>query len=303
MKKLLASWLAIFLRGSAMGAADLVPGVSGGTIAFISGIYERLITAIASLDLQAVRLLLKGDIKAAWQHVDGTFLAVLGLGILTAIFALAHLIEGLVENQPVLIWSFFSGLIIASVLFLLRRVWPGSLGALAFVLIGALFAYGLGKLHMASMPVTPLFIFCGGFIAISAMMLPGVSGSFLLLIMGLYQPTLEAVTSLNFAYLAIFALGAGSGFMVFSRVIRWLLSRYHDQTLLFLTGLLVGSLYSMWPWKGIDAEGLPTNLWPGEVVAMGGDAQLGFALLCLLAGFVLVVAITFAGSKNDAKPT
>ncbi len=303
MKPGLAGWLSIFFRGCAMGAADLVPGVSGGTIAFISGIYERLISAIASLDIRAVRLVLKGDIKAAWQHIDGAFLLALALGILSAIFTLAHLIESLVENQPVLIWSFFSGLILASILFLLRRVWPRSIGALIFVFIGAVFAYGLGELHMASMPVTPVFVFCGGFIAISAMLLPGVSGSFLLLILGLYQPTLEAVTNLDFAYLAVFALGAGAGFVVFSRAIRWLLSRYHDQTLLFLTGLLIGSLYSMWPWKGVDAEGLPINLWPGEIANMGGDAQVGFALLCLLSGFVLVVAVTFAGSKNDAKST
>ena len=144
---LLKSWLGIFLRGCAMGAADLVPGVSGGTLALITGIYERLIGAIASIDITALRIFFKGDIKGAWLHIDGNFLLVLACGILASIFTLAHLIEYLVQTQPVLVWSFFSGLIIASILYLLRIVRPGSLSAFGFLLVGALLALSLSQLR------------------------------------------------------------------------------------------------------------------------------------------------------------
>lgn len=184
---LLKSWLGIFLRGCAMGAADLVPGVSGGTLALITGIYERLIGAIASIDITAMRIFFRGDIKGAWRHIDGNFLLVLACGILTSIFTFAHLIEHLVQTQPVLVWSFFSGLILASIIYLLRIVWPDSLSALGFVLVGALLALSLSQLRAAELPITTLFVFVGGFIAISAMLLPGVSGSFLLLMLGLWK--------------------------------------------------------------------------------------------------------------------
>lgn len=295
------SWIGIFLRGCAMGAADLVPGVSGGTIAFISGIYERLISAIASLDITAIRLALKRDIKAAWQHIDGTFLLVLASGILGTIFALAHLIENLVETQPILVWSFFSGLILASIVFMLKRVWPESLMAILFVLLGAFLAIALAQIRGAGLPITPLFIFAGGFIAISAMMLPGVSGSFLLLMFGLYQSTLAAVTSFDLVYIAIFGSGAAAGFIVFSRVIRALLNRFHDQTILFLTGLLVGSLYTTWPWKLEDSNELPINVMPDDILALGGNAQITGAIVSLLIGFALVLAVTALGAKYESK--
>lgn len=284
-----------------MGAADVVPGVSGGTIAFISGIYERLIEAIASIDISAIGLVFRGDIKGAWQHIDGTFLLVLATGILSAIFVLAHLIEHLVETQPILVWSFFSGLILASIVFMLRRVWPRSLTALVFILVGALLALAIAQFRGAGLPITPIVIFVGGFIAISAMLLPGVSGSFLLLMMGLYETTLAAVTDFNLIYIAIFGAGAASGFIVFSRIIRALLHRFHDQTILFLTGLLIGSLYTTWPWKLMGSDGLPINSWPGGIANLGGNAQVGLALVCLIVGFALVLAVTFAGNKTESK--
>ncbi len=307
---LLKSWLGIFLRGCAMGAADLVPGISGGTLALITGIYERLINAIANIDISALRIVLKGDIKAAWRHIDGSFLLALACGILTSIFVLAHLIEHLVQTQPVLVWSFFSGLVLASIIYLLRIVWPGSLGtlglggsglsALGFIIVGAVLALSLSQLRLAELPLTTVFIFVGGFIAISAMLLPGVSGSFLLLMLGLYQPTLAAVTSLDFAYIAIFGLGAASGFVVFSRIIRYLLRYFHEPTLLFITGLLIGSLYTTWPWKSALEGAAASNLSPSAYIQTGSDAQVGPALICLLLGFILVVAIAAAGSKKDA---
>jgi putative membrane protein len=294
------SWLGIFLRGCIMGAADLVPGVSGGTLALITGIYERLIGAIASIDITALRIFFKGDIKGAWLHIDGNFLLVLACGILTSIFTLAHLIEYLVQTQPVLVWSFFSGLIIASILYLLRIVRPGSLSAFGFLLVGALWALSLSQLRTAELPITTLFIFFGGFIAISAMLLPGISGSFLLLMLGLYQPTLEAVTSFNMVYISVFGLGAATGFVVFSRIIRYLLRHFYERTLLFLTGLLIGSLYTTWPWKSFVESGVAPNIWPSTYAQSGASSQIGLALICLLLGFILVVAISAAGFKKDA---
>ena len=172
--------------------------------------------------------------------------------------------------------------------------------ALVFILLGAGLALGIGQFRGAGLPITPLFIYAGGFIAISAMLLPGVSGSFLLLMLGLYQSTLAAVTDFDLLYIAIFGGGAASGFVVFSRVIRALLKSYHDQTILFLTGLLIGSLNTTWPWKFMDSSGLPTNVWPSGVTNIGGNAQVGFALLCLVVGFVLVLAVTFAGDQADS---
>ena len=284
-----------------MGAADVVPGVSGGTLALITGIYERLINAIASIDTKAVKLLLKADIKSAWKHIDGTFLLVLAGGILSAIFALAHLIEHLVESQPILVWSFFCGLILASILLLLRMVWPLQPSAILFILVGAALAFVLGQIRGADFPVSAIFIFLGGFIAISAMMLPGISGSFLLLMLGLYQPTLQAVTELNLSYIAIFGCGAAVGFLLFSRIIRFLLNRFHDRTLLFLTGLLMGSLYTIWPWKQpFDHLGVAQSVMPSTYAAQGLDAELGMALICSVLGFILVSVISIAGAQKDA---
>ncbi len=284
--------LAIFLRGGAMGAADLVPGVSGGTIALITGIYERLIEAIASIDLEAVKKALRGDIVGAWKHIDGTFLLLLATGILCSIFSLASLIEYLVQHQPVMVWSFFSGLLLASLILLLKMVLPRSPGCFAFVLSGCALAVLFALLRSAALPAEGLFIVLGGFIAISAMMLPGISGSFLLLVLGLYEPTLAAVTGLDLLYLLLFALGAGMGFIFFSRLICYLLHHFHNRTLLFLSGLLAGSLYTTWPWKQ-EMDGMSVNISP----AAHAEPQLLLAAGCFLLGLGLVLGLHYAGER------
>lgn len=296
----LSAQIGIFLRGCAMGAADLVPGVSGGTIALITGIYERLINAIASIDAAALKMLFKGDIKQAWQHVDASFLLALAVGILTTIGLLAHLIENLVESQPVLLWAFFSGLILASALLLMRMLCKPSLVLFICLFLGFLLAFGLAQIRAAELPVIGFFIFLGGFIAISAMMLPGISGSFLLLMLGLYQPTLEAVTQRDLLYIVIFAAGAASGFMVFSRIIRYLLAHFKNLMLYFLTGLLLGSLSATWPWKAeISGRLVEVNVMPSTYSALGLEAQILPALFCLVAGFILVSAIAYLGARTE----
>ena len=283
------NWLGIYVRGLCMCTADLVPGVSGGTLALITGIYERLIAAIASIDLAAIRLLLRGRIGEAWRHVDGTFLAVLLAGILSAIFALAHLIDYLLMNQAVLIWAFFTGLVFASALSLLAMVRPRSVGGWLALLIGVALALLLGQLREAPLPAEGLVLVLGGFIAISAMMLPGISGSFLLLMLGLYQPTLQAVKSLDVGYLLLFMLGAAAGFAVFSRLIRYLLKHYHNHTLLFLIGLLLGSLQATWPWKA----DMPAPVWLSMETLL--------AALCALVAMALVLAMSLV-SRPLAEP-
>lgn len=287
--------LGILLRGAAMGAADLVPGVSGGTIALITGIYERLIEAIANIDIKALKMVLKCDIRGAWRHVDATFLLILATGILASIFGLANLIEHLVETQPVLVWSFFSGLLLASLVLLLRMVLPRSPACFGFVIGGCLLALLFALLRSAALPAEGVFLILGGFIAISAMMLPGISGSFLLLVLGLYQPTLAAVTDLNLGYLSLFAIGAGLGFLFFSRLIRYLLHHFHDRTLLFLTGLLAGSLYTTWPWKN-ELNGLARNVSPASF----DTPQIALAAVAFACGLGLVLLLHAVGERMRA---
>lgn len=287
----------IFLRGFAMGCADVVPGVSGGTIALITHIYERVIRAITRIDLKAVRLFFSWRLAEFWRHIDGSFLLTLFVGILAAIFTLANSIIWLMENQPLLVWSFFSGLILASALYLQSQLEVGrAVPQLGFTLLGVAAVILLSYLRAdLSDPALPL-VFGSGFIAISAMMLPGISGSFILLMLGLYEPTLAAVKSFELDYLLSFALGAGCGFLVFSRIIQWMLKHYHHQTLMFLVGLLLGSLTATWPWKlPSDQNPVGQNLSPSAYADLFGSAQLMGVALVFLGGVALVFTIEYLG--------
>jgi len=281
-----------------MGAADVVPGVSGGTIAFITGIYTRLISSLTSFDLELLGLVLRFKLAAAWKHVDANFLLALFAGILCSILSLAHIISYLLEHLPVLLWSFFLGLIFASAIWMLR-------GVSYIKLVDAIpLVAGVALIYLIAIsPATPLspslpIVFVGGFIAISAMLLPGVSGSFLLLLMGLYATTIEAVKNLDVVYLLTFAFGAGCGFLVFSRVIKWLLNRFYRQTLLFLIGLLVGSLYVVWPWKQVDGD-FSQNLLPSTYADQIGDPMLFWSLLSAVLGMAIIFSFElFSGKKK-----
>lgn len=297
MVKQIRSAVGVFLRGFAMGCADLVPGVSGGTIALITHIYERVIGAITSIDIHALRLFFQGRMREFWQHIDGSFLLLLFIGILTAIFTLANSIAWLLDNQPLLIWSFFSGLILASAVFLLSQLEVNkALPQLGFTVLGMLVVISLGYLRAELAAPSLLIVFGAGFIAISAMLLPGISGSFILLMLGLYEPTLEAVRGLNLFYLASFAAGAICGFLVFSRIIEWTLKRYHHQTLMFLVGLLLGSLNATWPWKlAPETAQVSRNLMPSDYAELFGSSELGKVLLVFLAAILLVWVIEFLG--------
>lgn len=268
------------LKGICMGAADVVPGVSGGTMAFILGIYEKLIHAIRSFDAAALRMVLRGDFKGALDHVAWRFLLALGIGILTAIFSLARLLSWLLREHPIFIWSFFFGLIVASVVIVGRRVsaWRPSL-FLMFT-AGLLGAYWLVGLVPIAPPDAPWYLFMSGAVAICAMILPGISGSFVLVLLGKYQTVLDAVNGRDMMVLGLVALGACVGLAAFSRLLGWLLDRYHDAMVAVLTGLMLGSLRKVWPWKEAAAQVniLPPQ-WNGEVLGAAFLMMLGFMVV------------------------
>lgn len=279
----------VFLRGVLMGAADVVPGVSGGTIAFITGIYQRLINAISACDLTALRLLLRGDIAAAWNRFDGSFLLVLFSGVILSALSLARLITYLLTNHSLLLWSFFFGLISASSLVLLREVRSFDLATCAALMIALALAVSLAVVSGSSLPVTPLGFFVAGFLGICAMILPGVSGSFILVLLGMYEPTLQAIKGLEWVSMLCFVVGCACGLLAFSRLLRWLLDRFYRVTLAALTGFLIGSLPVVWPWKLSASEGgVDLVVSPARYAAESGDSQLLFCVILGVLGFAVV---------------
>ena len=242
-------WLKIYLSGVLMGAADVVPGVSGGTMAFIVGIYDRLIAALSGVNANSLKMLCKGDVKGLWRHFDGAFLLTLLLGIVTSIFAIASLITTLLQDYPVWLWSFFFGLILASAYILIHEMQRFRLAHGAVMFIGILLGSALSMLVPTQVDTGLWMVFVSGMIAICAMILPGISGSFILLMMGMYGVVISAVKDLNIVVIAVFALGALLGLLSFSKLLNWLLQHAKSITLAFLTGIMMGALVKVWPWK------------------------------------------------------
>lgn len=286
-------WL--FLKGIAMGAADVVPGVSGGTIAFVTGIYTELLDSIKSINLHALKTLFKEGPRAFWQSINGTFLLVLGSGILLALLSLARGIHYLLMNYPVWLWAFFFGLILASCWHIGKEIKRWGLPQLALLAAGAIVAGFISTASPTSVTATPLIILLAGSIAICAMILPGISGSFILLLMGLYEPVLGAVKQLDIQLLGTFAVGAQIGLMAFSRLLSWLLHHYKDAMFALLTGFMAGSLLKVWPWKetlssrlnsqGVEVPFIQSNVLPDS------DISLLLALVLMAAGALLVLGL------------
>ena len=301
----------LYAKGIAMGAADVVPGVSGGTVAFISGIYDELLRSIASVPL-ALGLLLRGRIVEAWKAANATFLLVLLLGIMTSVLSLARLITYLLIEQPIPVWSFFFGLILVSTHLVVREVRCWNWGRVVSLLVGGAFAYWITMASPLQLGQDPLSLFFAGAIAICAMILPGISGSFILVLLGLYSFVLTAVKGLDIAVLLIFASGCLVGIVSFAGILHWLLKRWRDLTLAFLIGLMIGSLNKIWPWKETltwrtDRHGeqiplLQTNLWPTQFADISGqDPQLFLAITLAIAGILLVLGLEWlAGRKPQS---
>lgn len=302
-------YLLLFLKGTAMGAADVVPGVSGGTIAFISGIYQEFLNSIRSVNLQSLKLLRSHGITAFWSAINGNFLLVLFAGILVSIFSLAKLVSYCLDVYPVLVWSFFFGLIIASIIWITRNLGRWGIAEALAVMAGTVLSALLFFLPPLVVGSSPLTVFCAGAIAICAMILPGVSGSFILVLLGMYGVLIDAISALDFTTLALFALGCVVGLLSFSRVLSWLLERYYSVTLSTLVGFLAGSLATVWPWRnpvelvytssGKEIVLVQENLLPWEYAElMGRDPHTWVAILLMVFGVVLVLGLEHIGGKR-----
>lgn len=285
-----------------MGAADVVPGVSGGTVAFITGIYEELINSIKLINLNALKLFITGKWAAFWKAINGTFLASVLLGIGISVFSLAKGLKYLLDHHPVLVWAFFFGLIVASAIYVARTITKWNLSIIIAGVAGIVIAYFITVISPAEANTNYWFIFLSGSIAICAMILPGISGSFILVLLGMYKFILDAVGNFELAVILTFLAGAAIGIIAFSNVLSWLLKKYHNLTIATLAGFMIGSLNKVWPWKettatffdrhGIEKPLTERNILPGAYEKLTGhDALLLGALALAIAGFALIFII------------
>ncbi|MEZ4793259.1 MAG: DUF368 domain-containing protein [Gelidibacter sp.] len=306
MQRRFSDYAVISLKGIAMGAADAVPGVSGGTIAFISGIYEELIATISGVNLSLFATLKKEGIKSFWSQLNGNFLTALLSGILVSYVSFMRLAKYLIEHQPVLIWSFFFGLIVASVYFVGKQITKWNAAAIIAFAIGAFAAYYISQLPSMATNDNPYFLFFAGALAICAMILPGISGSFILVILGAYKTLSDALHDFDLKKVAIFAIGALVGILSFSHVLKWLFKHYHNVTMAILTGFIFGSLNKIWPWKEVltwttNSEGVQIPLVEKSISPYGyeGDPQLVFAIALMIVGFFVIFILEKLGDKKD----
>ena len=288
------NYLSLFFKGMAMGAADVVPGVSGGTIAFISGIYEELLQSISSINFGLFNILKTKGIKGVWQAINGRFLLTLGSGILVSLLSLAKLITWLLTNKPILVWSFFFGLIIASTLLISKQIVKFSASRWLMLLVGIVIAYYIANMPQINTEMSTFYLFLSGAIAICAMILPGISGAFILVLMGSYGFILNAVHSLDFKTITTVGLGAITGLLLFSKGLSWTFNKYKDLTLALLSGFLIGSLTKVWPWKKTIEEVIinnktfavaQKNIFPND---FSGDAKVFLAITAAIFGFLII---------------
>ncbi len=304
MKRTLKDYAVLALKGVCMGAADVVPGVSGGTIAFIVGIYDELINSIKSINGDSLKLLFSGKFVSFWKRINGNFIFSIVAGIGISVFSLARIITWLLTAYPVMVWAFFFGLVLASTWFVSKDIkeWKSWKTLVAFV-AGVAIAYCITVATPAETPSNLAFIFCCGVIAICAMILPGISGSFILVLLGKYFFIMDAVQTLDWVILFVFAVGALIGITSFSRVLSYALAHFRNITLATLTGFMLGSLNKVWPWKetletfvdsnGVEKSLIETNVWPNAFVAE--------AIVLMLAGFFLVYALEKLSVKISSK--
>ncbi|HEX9827120.1 MAG TPA: DUF368 domain-containing protein [Flavobacteriaceae bacterium] len=305
MQRRFSDYVVISLKGIAMGAADAVPGVSGGTIAFISGIYEELITTISGINLSLFRTLKKEGIIAFWKLLNGNFILSLLLGILVSYLTFMRIAKYLIEHHPILIWSFFFGLIVASIFFVGKQIKAWNVPTIIGLVLGALAAYYITSLPSMASSEQPLFLFFAGALAICAMILPGISGSFILVILGAYKTLSDALHDFDLKKVGLFTLGAFIGLLSFSHVLKWLFKHYHNITLAILTGFIFGSLNKIWPWKAVLTWREISN---GKLVPVleksispstyNGDPQLVFAISLMVIGFLTIFILEKLGSKK-----
>ena len=310
IKRRLSDFGVLLLKGMGMGAADVVPGVSGGTIAFITGIYEELVHSIKNINFRTISTLWKEGLPAFWKAVNGNFLLSLVGGILISVLTLARIIEYLLVNHPILIWSFFFGLIIGSAIFVARSIEKWNIGTFISLLAGIAIAWIITSFTPAETTEAYWFIFLSGALAICAMILPGISGSFILLLLGKYQFILSALNEGRISIIAVLLTGALTGIIAFSHLLSWLLEKFHHLTIALLAGFMIGSLNKIWPWKVtvetyIDSHGeiqplLQDNVLPGRFISeTGADPKILWAVLLALAGFLLIFLFEGISKKQN----
>ena len=320
-------YLGVAVKGACMGAADVIPGVSGGTIAFIMGIYDQLVGSIASINGEAVRMLLKGRFRDFWKHINGNFLISLAAGIFVSILALAGLMQMLLRDYPIQTWAFFFGLIVASSVFILKGIKSWKVRDGLFVALGVALGVVICTLSPTQTPDGLWFIFISGALAICAMILPGISGSFILLILGKYQYIMACITGAianvgalwgstgadagifwtSFWSIATLMAGALIGILAFSKFLHWLLARWNRETLIVLAGFIIGSLVKVWPWSNMET--VVQSQFPEATIAETGietlipmiNPHIGGAILFALIGFTLVTGIELAGKAISKK--
>jgi putative membrane protein len=298
----------ITLKGMAMGAADVIPGVSGGTIAFITGIYEELLNSIKSVNLNSLKLLFAGKFADFWKAINGAFLLSLFTGIAISIISLAKGLKYLLDHYPILVWSFFFGLVVASAIYVARTISKWAIPTILSGIAGIIIAYSITIITPAQANTTYWFIFLSGSIAICAMILPGISGSFILVLLGMYKFILESVSDFKIAVVLTFLSGAAVGIVAFSNVLSWLLKKYHNLTIALLSGFMVGSLNKVWPWKKVvetftDRHGevkplIEANVLPATYEQItGNDAFMLGAIVLAIVGFALIFIIEDIANK------
>ena len=316
----LSAQLSLFFKGVAMGGADVVPGVSGGTIAFITGIYEEFLETLSGLNLGLLKTLRKEGFSAFWKKLNGGFLLTLFVGIFTSLISLAVCVEYILEHYPILLWSFFFGLIVASVWLMGKQVSKWDLSTILSLIIGTVIAYYITTITPTSGSDTWWYILISGSVAITAMILPGISGSFILLLMGMYTTVLGALSdsvksaaagawaelAVSGKIIILFMVGCVAGLILFSKALNWLFKSYRAITIALLTGFLIGSLNKIYPWKNVletftkhagteKEEIIPTvleNVSPYKFTELGlGEHQLGLSIVCALVGVVVIVVL------------
>ena len=305
MKRNFVDYFILVFKGMAMGAADVVPGVSGGTIAFISGVYEELIATLNSINLNSLKTLKLQGVSATWKKINGNFLLALFGGILLSILSLSKLVAWLLHEEPVLLWAFFFGLVLASIIFVLKKINQWNSAVFLGLILGGVFAYQLTQLNALGNSDSNWYLFLSGAIAICAMILPGISGAFILVILGSYANVLQALNDKDIAKITIFMTGALIGILSFSRLLKWLFKRFKNMTLAVLTGFMIGALSKIWPWKKIlsfreNSEGISVPLKEQCIApfSFDGDPQILSAIGLMLFGFLMIFFLEKIGAKN-----
>jgi putative membrane protein len=301
-------YLILGIKGFCMGAADVVPGVSGGTMAFILGIYRELIESIRSLDLYVVKNIFKGQFKKAFKHTKWPFLLPVAMGILTAIFSIAQLLSWLLDTHPIFIWAFFFGLVLASIIYIAKELESWRISMVAWMMAGSFSSFYIVGQIPAETPETAWFLFFSGALAICAMILPGISGAFILVLLGKYAYVLNAVKNHDYLILLIVSAGAAFGLVAFVRVLHWLFHRYQQVTIALLSGLMLGSLRKIWPFK--ESLSTPQSVHASSIISPHYNVipaefnqEVILALIMMLIGVLIVALLNFMANRKRIHPT